>query len=169
MVATSPETRSVASFTSDSSTAADSVLATHSRPGSSVSPSSICPARSHQSMSAPAAARAGAMSHTAATLCLSSQSARAASRSATASALAAARHVPGLVGPGAEPTSPDSGPAHHPGNRFLPPGAAQQFHPPLDQDPPEVGGLALPEEHVAASEVDLVAGRDQVVELLVAK
>src|SRR6185437_11281171 len=64
---------------------------------------------------------------------------------------------------------PDARPVHHPGHRLLPPGAAQQFHPPLDQDPPEVGGLALLEEHIAAVEVDLVAGRDQVVELLVAK
>ena len=60
---TSAEMRRVDSFTSVSSVAADKALAVSSRPGSSAGPSRIAAARSHQPVSAPAAASDGAMIH----------------------------------------------------------------------------------------------------------
>ncbi len=82
---------------------------------------------------------------------------------------AAGRQVPGLVRPCAEAPRPDSRPVHHPGDRFLPSRAAQQLHPPFQQYPPEVSGLTLTEQHIAAVEAHLITGRDQLMELLVAE
>jgi hypothetical protein len=82
---------------------------------------------------------------------------------------AGGRQVSGLVRPRPEAARPDSRPIHHPGNRLFPSAAAQQLHPPRHQHPPEVSGLALTEEHISAFETHLVAGRDQIAELLVAE
>jgi len=126
-----------------------------------VPPSSICPARSHHAMSAPAAASAGPRPFAERPGGDAQHDAR--------TGPAAGRQVSGLVRPCPESARPESRAVHHPGDRFFPSGAAQQFHPPLDQDPPEVGGIALTEEHVAAFEAHLVTGRDQVAELPVAQ
>ena len=72
--ATSSVIRRVDSFTSPRSVATDNVLATHSRPGPSASPSTSA-ARSHQSTLVPAAASGGAMNHDRSTPWSSSQSA----------------------------------------------------------------------------------------------
>ena len=82
---------------------------------------------------------------------------------------AAGRQVPDVLRPRPEPAGPHPRPVHHPGHRFLPPGAAQQLHPPRQQHPPKVGGLAFTERHIAAVEGHLIAGRYQVAKLLVAK
>ena len=83
--ATRSEMRRVDSFTSASRLAVDRVLATHSKPGSSVRrPSSTSDARSHQAMSTPAAASGGAISQSCSTPWRDSQVDRASSRSAMA-------------------------------------------------------------------------------------
>jgi hypothetical protein len=71
--ATSSVIRRVDSFTSPRSVAAESVLATHSRPGSTASPSTTA-TRSHHSTPAPAAANGGAISQSCSMPWSSSQS-----------------------------------------------------------------------------------------------
>jgi hypothetical protein len=74
--------RRVASFISARRVAVDRVLATHSKPGSSLLPSSTSDARSHQAMSTPAAASGGAISQSCSTPWRDSQVDRVSSRSA---------------------------------------------------------------------------------------
>ena len=63
MAATSSEMRRLESFSSDSSVAADRVLAIHSRPGPRAGPCSTSATRSHQASVTPAAASGGAITH----------------------------------------------------------------------------------------------------------
>ena len=69
--------------------------------------------------------------------------------------------------PGIRP--PEPWPVHRGDNGFFPSGAAQQLDPPVEQHPPEVGGVALAEEHIAVRESHLIAGSDQFEQLLVAE
>ncbi len=77
--------------------------------------------------------------------------------------------VAGRVGPGPEAAGPDTGTVHRRDDRLLSSGAPEQLHPTFEQDPPEVGRVALHEQHLAVVEGELVAVGDQLPDLLVAQ
>src|SRR5262249_25613024 len=65
--------------------------------------------------------------------------------------------------PGSRPPRPPAGPS--PRQPFLPIWCGAATPP----DPPAASALARPAQHTAAAEAHLIAGRDQVTELLVAQ
>ena len=74
-----------------------------------------------------------------------------------AAAAAAGGEVDAVLVPGPEAAGPAPGHVHRRDDGVLASDAADQLDPPVEQHPPEVGGLALAEQHVAGLEGHLVA------------